>query len=257
MNDDEKWLRELAQVANEDQQAGEARLDSRWDRLSAGDLSAEEEAALRAEAAASEEGRAAYEAFRPLGPEFQARVVQTLRNRSARRVVPFRRRAEQLGGWLVGMAAAAAVLFLMLRSPGSLPPLPEYTAVPSGGVQTLRGAPPQALGTLLPGSTFDLILRPGTAVSGPVEARYFLARGGEVRPWPVPKGAMQSSGDGVLRIHGMVGGAIVIPPGGWTLWAVVGRPRSLPDAAALRADLAQGQTRTPYWQALKIDLKTE
>ncbi|HEX3531769.1 MAG TPA: hypothetical protein VH988_32310 [Thermoanaerobaculia bacterium] len=257
MNDDDRWLRELARVANDEQQAGEARLDGRWDRLSAGDLSAEEEAALRAEAATSEEGRAAYEAFRPLGPEFQARVVQALRDRSAGRVLPFRRRARQLGGWLVGVAAAAAVLVLVFRGPGALPPLPGYTLVPSGGVQSLRGERPNAFGTLVPGSTFDLVLQPETAVSGPVEARYFLERGGELRPWPVPKGAMQSSGDGVLKVHGMVGGAIVIPPGDWTLWAVVGRPRSLPDAAALRAHLARGQTRAPDWQALKIDLKTE
>jgi len=256
MNDDDRWLRELAQVASDEQQAEEARLDGRWDRLSAGDLSPEEEAALRAEAETSEEGRAAYEAFRPLGPEFQARVVQTLRDRSTGRVVPFRRRARQLGGWLVGVAAAA-VLFLVFRGPGSLPPLPGYTLVPSGGVQVLRGERPNALGTLVPGSTFDLVLQPDTAVSGPVEARYCLARGSELRPWPVPKAAIRNGGDGVLRIHGTVGREIVIPPGGWTLWAVVGRPRALPDTAALRAHLARGQTRAPDWEALKIDLKTE
>jgi hypothetical protein len=265
MNDDDRWLRELAQVASEEQQAGEARLDSRWDRLSAGDLSAEEEAALRAEAATSEEGRVAYEAFRPLDPEFQARMVQALKDQRAAAtskpapaapasVLPFRRRARQLGGWLVGVAAAAAILVLMLRGPGSLPPLPGYTLVPSGGVQALRGGQPNAFGTLVPGSKFDLVLRPETAVSGPVEARYFLARGGELRPWPVP---IHSYDDGVLRIHGTVGSEIVIPPGGWTLWAVVGRPRALPDTAALRAHLAQGQTRAPDWQALKMDLKTE
>ncbi len=272
MNDDEKWLRELAQVANEEQQAGEARLDGRWDRLSAGDLSAEEEAALRAEAAASEEGRAAYEAFRPLGPEFQARVVQALQDQRtqppepvpepkpaepidpAPRVLPFRPRARRISVWLGSVAAAAAVLLLLFRGPGSLPPLPGYTLAPSGGVQAVRGAQPDQLGTLVPGSTFDLILRPDTAVSGKVDARCFLARGAELQPWPVP---IHSYVDGVLRIHGTVGREILIPPGGWTLWAVVGRPRALPDAATLRAHLAQGRTRVPDWEALKVDLKTE
>src|SRR4051794_40042585 len=108
MNDDDRFLRELAQVANDEKQAEEARLDERWDRLSAGALSPEEEAALRALTEASEEGGGAYEAFRPLGREFRARVVRARRDQSAAaapaeppaRVLPFRRQARRLGGWL-------------------------------------------------------------------------------------------------------------------------------------------------------------
>jgi hypothetical protein len=267
MNDDDRFLRELAQVANDEKQAEEARLDERWDRLSAGGLSPEEEAALRALAEASEEGREAYEAFRPLGPEFQARMVQSLRDQSAAvvpaesppRVLPFRRRALRLGGWLAAAAPIAAVLLLVFRGPGALPPLPDYEPKPSGGVQAMRGAP-EELGTLVPGSSFDLVLQPQTAVSGEVTVRCFLARGArdaELRPLPVPDAAILHGSSGVLRIHGTVGREIKIPRGEWTLWAVVGRPRELPDAAALRAHLAQGRSRAPDWEALKIALKAE
>jgi len=277
MTDDDRWLRELARVAHDEQQAEEDRLDGRWDRLSAGDLSAEEEAALRTLAGASEEGREAYEAFRPLGPDFQARVVKALREQRAApetapaaephaRVLTFRSRVRRLGGWLTAAAAAAAVLILTLRGPAALPPLPDYQAHPSGGVQILRGGPDE-LGTLVPGSRFDLVLTPQTAVSGEVGVRCFLARdpGGapaataypELRPWPVPGAALQKRPGGAVRIHGTVGREIAVPPGAWTLWAVVGRPGRLPDAAALRAHLARNQTRAPDWEVLKVPLKAE
>lgn len=276
MTDDEIWLRELARVAKDEQQAEETRLDERWDRLSAGELSAEEEAALRALAESSEDAREAYEAFRPLGPDFQARVVQALRDQRAAasetaplapdgpaepsaRVLQFRRRVRRLSGWLAAAAPIAAILVLVLRGPGALPPLPDYQPHPSGGVQAMRGATDD-LGTLVPGSSFDLVLTPQTAVSGEVGVRCFLARdarGAGLRSWPVPEAAIQKRPGGAVKIHGTVGREIVIPPGDWTLWAVVGRPRRLPDAAALRAHLTQGRARAPDWEALKIALKAE
>jgi uncharacterized protein (DUF4415 family) len=79
---DEPRLRELAQVIREEK-ADRFRLDERWARLSSGELSEQEEAELRALAEVSLEARQAYEAFRPLGPEFQARMVQILRQRLA------------------------------------------------------------------------------------------------------------------------------------------------------------------------------
>jgi hypothetical protein len=263
-DDDDMWLRELARVAQEEEDAGQARLDERWDRLSAGELSPNEEAELRALAGASEEGREAYEAFRPLGPEFQAGVVRALQEQSAMpepaapepekpaRVLPFRRRAVRLGGWLAAAVAVAASLFL-LRSPATLPSLPAYGPPElSGGVQEMRGEE-EGPRTFSAGDPFEVILRPETAVSGNVAVRFFLARGRELRPWPVPGAAISS--DGVVSITGTLGRDIRIPPGGWTLRAVVGRPGKLPDAAALRAHLAQGRARAPDWIVLSTDFK--
>jgi hypothetical protein len=265
-DDDDKWLRELARVAQEEEGAGQARLDERWDRLSAGELSPEEEAELRALAAASEEGREAYEAFRPLGPEFQARMVRTLREQITEspaespaagekpaRVLPFRGRAARLGVWLPAAAAAIAASLFLLRAPATLPPLPGYGPPElSGGVQEMRGEK-EGPRTFTAGNPFEVVLRPETAVSGKVAVRFFLAHGAELRPWPVPGAAI--SPDGVVSIAGTLGREIVIPPGDWTLRAVVGRPGKLPDAAALRAHLAQGRARAPDWVILSTDFK--
>jgi hypothetical protein len=266
MNDDDDiWLRELARVAQEEEDAGQARLDERWDRLSAGELSPEEEAELRALAAASAEGREAYEAFRPLGPEFQAGVVRALQAQSAppepvilkepgkpARVLPFRGRAARLGAWVAAAAAVAASLFL-LRAPATLPPLPAYGPPElSGGVQEMRGEE-NGPRTFSAGDPFEVILRPETAVSGDVAVQFFLAQGAELRPWPAPIAAI--SPDGVVSFAGTLGREVRIPPGDWTLRAVVGRPGKLPGAAELRAHLARGGARAPDWVILSTDFK--
>jgi RNA polymerase sigma factor (sigma-70 family) len=70
-------LSELGALARQEGE-GESPLDERWDRLAAGTLTAEEDAELRALATSSPEAREAYEAFRPLGAAFQARVVSAI-----------------------------------------------------------------------------------------------------------------------------------------------------------------------------------
>ncbi len=277
MNND-AWLRDLAKTAQEEQDAEQSRLDERWDRLSAGELSPEEEETLRALAETSSEARQAWEAFRPLGPEFQASMVRALQEQRAPaapapartatlvppvRLLPFRGRATRLGGWLTAAAAVAATLVLFLRIPGAQPPLPGYDFVLSGGVREMRGEPLDRPETFSSGSPFNLVLTPQTAVSGKIEARFFLARGEELRPWTVPGEARQIFPGGVVGIHGTVGREIAIPPGEWTLWAVVGRPGKLPNAEALRAHLGL-HDKTPQappgaedWLALKKRLKSE
>src|SRR5687768_15946406 len=107
---EERLLRELGHLAKEEERTERARLDERWDRLAAGTLSAEEEAELLALAETSPEAREAWEAFRPLGPEFQARVVEKIAAE-----LPEERRgrflqfpAIRIGGWVTAAAAAAA-----------------------------------------------------------------------------------------------------------------------------------------------------
>jgi hypothetical protein len=265
-DDDDMWLRELARVAQEEEGAERARLDERWDRLSAGELSPEEDAELRALAAASEEGREAFEAFRPLGPEFQAGVVRALQAQITEspaespaavgkpaRILPFRGRAARLGVWLPAAAAAVAASLFLLRSPATLPPLPDYNLESAAGVQEMRGEVGEEPPVFSAGSPFEIFLRPETAVSGPIAVRLFLAHGAELRPWPVPGAAI--SPDGVVSIAGTLGREIRILPGDWTLRAVVGRPGKLPDAAELRAHLAQGRARAPDWVILSADFK--
>lgn len=269
MNDD-PLMRRLAQVQREELDAEQASLDERWDRLSAGELSPEDEAELRALAETSEDARQAYEAFRPLGPEFQARVVGALQEqrvapeleegpRPPARVLPFRKLATRLGGSLAAAAAVAAALVLLLRVPGSQPPMPGYELEVTGGAQEMRGDQPDRLAdspsqTFSPGSQIELVARPQTAVTGPVAARCFLERDGALQPWEV---SGEITGDGVVRIAGTVGREITIPPGEWTLWIVVGRPGTLPDAAALSAHPSGPPPGNSDWILRKAPLRAE
>jgi hypothetical protein len=242
---DDPW-RELAQVNREKQSEERDRLGERWDRLSSGELSPEEEAELRALAETSEEAREAWEAFRPLGPDFHASVVQAIREQALApkppaKLLPFPRRATRLAGWsTVAAAVAAAVLVLLLRPPATLPDynFPEV----SRGVSTMRGELPEEV--LTPGGRLEVHLRPLTAASRAdrFEARSFLADGRSLlllaRSKPDPGGA--------VKIEGTIPSDL--RPGTYTLWAVVGRPGKLPQPADLLS--AKAPIRQRDWVAL-------
>jgi hypothetical protein len=240
---DDRWLRELAQVNRDQHEDALGHLDERWDRLSRGELSPEEDAELRALAETSEEARAAYEAFRPLGPGFQAGVVQAIREQGRgpdaepaspappAKLLPFRRRALRLAGWGTAVAAtlAATVTMLLLRPAA---PLPDYTLADiSGGTRTLRSGEPEAkVPVLAPGDRFEVLLRPARAAArgSRLEALCVLARGGELHPLETRS---EIDPGGAVRMTGSLGRDI--PPGAWTLRAVVGRRGKLPEPAAL------------------------
>src|SRR5205823_3925220 len=80
----DRLLRELGDLARSEAKAEEARFDERWDRLAAGTLTAEEEAELKTLADSSPEYKEAFEAFRPLGADFQARVVSKINDERAK-----------------------------------------------------------------------------------------------------------------------------------------------------------------------------
>ncbi|HVT58402.1 MAG TPA: hypothetical protein VHR45_08375 [Thermoanaerobaculia bacterium] len=258
MSDDE-LLRALGQMARQERDRETARLDERWDRLAAGDLSAAEEAELRSLAAASEEARQAYEAFRPLGADFQARVVQAIRDEAGAaaataappvRVLPFRPRAGWLAGALGAAAAVAASLVFLVRAPA---PLPGYVLAVAGGDQPLRGAPaaaPEAR-VLHPGSSLTVLARPSTEVpdSDRLEARWFVARGAEIRELVAPR--KEVAPGGAVRLSGTLGEDLAIELGEWSLWVVVGRQGRLPGASLLRAHRGALTLRGAGWIALR------
>ncbi len=260
MNDDQ-LLKALAQVAREDQKADAARLDERWDRLSAGTLEPEEEAALRALAETSDEARQAYEAFRPLDADFRARMVQALADRideapagamatpAAEPEPAWARLLDRLQdrwrGASVFAAAVAAAGLAVWMIPGSregLPPLPDYVLGLEGGLEALRSEPTAGGEDRLfvPGNRFELLLRPATAESGPLAVRFFLAAAGEP-PHPLELPVEVSAG-GAVRVAGEIGGEIAIEPGDWVLWAVVGRPGAMGDEDEIRAALRESET---------------
>jgi hypothetical protein len=263
------WLRELAQVKRDEEAEERSRLDERWDRLSAGDLSPEEEAELRALAGTSEEAREAFEAFRPLGPEFHARVVGALtselkdsaaaapvepRSRSILPFRPFRPSPARVGGWLTAAAAVAAVLIVFLRPPA---PLPDYASPEVlGGTRASRGEEirPGEAPAFEPGDRIQVILRPETAASkaGMLSARCVLTRDGDAR---IVDTRTQIDPGGSVKMEGTLGPDL--QPGAWTLWAVVGRRGKLPDPADLRALSARAGVRHDDWTALPKEIRIQ
>lgn len=272
---EDRLLKELGDLARREEEAGQALLDERWDRLAAGTLTAEEEAELRALAESSPEARDAYEAFRPLGAGFQARVAaaagaelapvpdegapRTGPQEARARLLPFRRGTSRIAAWIGSVAAVAAVLFFFVRSPTA--PLPLYTAELGGGDQSLRGSEPEpssGLPVFVPGSLLTLNVRPQKTVAGPVEARCFvspLSGGGELRPWePEPPLEIRN---GAVRIRGTLGREIQLAPGAWRTWVVVGRPGGIPSARELAGELRSGRIGHADWQAVSAVLRVD
>lgn len=250
--------RELAQVNRETQSEERDRLGERWDRLSSGELSPEEEAELRALAETSEEARETYEAFRPLGPEFHASVAQAIREqaeaetRAAKpkaKLLPFPRR--RVAEWSAAAAAvAAAVLVIFLRAPE---PLPVYADMKvSGGTSTMRGD--TAMEVFAPGDPIRVELRPQTTASyrKPLEAQGFLSCDREVRRLEVRS---QVEPNGAVQMRGLI--SRDVRPGLCILWAVVCWRGKLPEPADLRSLSTGGPVRQRDCVAMPRDIRIQ
>jgi hypothetical protein len=256
---EDRILRELGHLAKEEKEAEQARLDERWDRLAAGTLTPEEDAELRALAESSPEAREAYEAFRPLGPEFQAWIVNKINkpqpepqpfwDRLLRllRLLPFPPPTLRFAGWLTAAGTVAASLFLIGRVWMAPPPapLPPYDIALNGGAKIFRGetGPSTEPEAFAPGDRFQVILRPKTEGIGKgLEVRCFLLRGRELRHLDVRS---QIDPRGSVKVNGSLGSDL--SPGIWTLLAVIGRQGELPDAADLRSFAARGELQQRDW----------
>jgi hypothetical protein len=146
---------------------------------------------------------------------------------------------------------------ILLTRPG--PPLPVYVSELGGGDRPERaetGAPP----VYAPGSRFQLVLRPATAVEGEVAVRCVIARSTDAagRDWP-PCARAERDPSGALRVAGTVGGDVPFEPGEWTLWVIVTRAGPLgalrsrsPGAAELRRMAPGAALAGPGWSALRV-----
>jgi|GEM_PF-1493347 len=263
----DRLLRELGDLARSESTAEEARFDDRWDHLVAGTLTAEEEAELKALAESSPENQEAYEAFRPLGADFQARVVSAIKAERAGpaeaprsepaqdplpRVLPFRRVIRRAEVWVGFAAAVAAGVFFMVRAPA--PMLDGYEAELEGGFKRDRGgetAPPNEKRVFTPGSPFRLEVKPKQSLEHPraVKASAYLttSAGREgLKPLGL-ENKFQSSETGSVRLDATMGEDIKVPSGDWILWTVVAR-KSPPEAKEVEARLRANQPQEASWQ---------
>lgn len=260
---EDSLLRNLGHLAKDENGLVRTKFDERWDRLAAGTLTAEEEAELRNLAEESPDSQEAYEMFRPLGEEFQSRMVDRLvsevedrtpRREPRPRLLWFPRRMRA-AGWAAGAAAAAAAgLLLLLRglNPATLPPMPTYVAELSRGTQALRGEESTSAGPRVyePGDKFGVVLRPATKTAGKgLEAQCFLLRSDQRRRLEVK---VEIDLGGAVKIVGSI--ARDLQPGDWTLWTVVGRAGTLPDPTDLRYLDSRTEFREHDWVAVPKEI---
>jgi len=245
---DEELLQRLGDLARDEDAADP--LDARWDRLAADDLSAEERAELERLAEESEVAEAALGAFSPLDDELLDRIAERVVEERGARVIPFRKRSlVRWGAVAVPLLAAAAVALLVVL-PSGVAPLPDYGIEVGGGDRAVRSGGPVPGGTprLSPTSHFDLVLRPSTAVVGPVEvAGWLLVAGG---PTPLPLHGHLSEG-GAARLGGGAVELFGAAPGEREIIIVVARPGLGPDEAALSSLLRSGTTRGEGWRLFR------
>lgn len=259
MRDDE-MLDALAKVAREDDPIA----DPRWEQLTEGTLSERDRAELAALAETSERAKRAHAAFRPLDDAARARMTASLLAAVAKEKptsasndeVPIAGapppqigsspapapKARARGLWLAMAAAIAGIgIYVATLSPHGQD-LPAYAMVVTGGEKSSRapGEPPKTP-ELGPESRLEITLRPTVPAKGPIEVRAFLLRNGEARPWaPAVKvaegGAAQVAGAKEVLFAGIEAGA-------WEMVLAIGRPESLPSAAAITGGSACADKR--------------
>jgi hypothetical protein len=289
MMDDHGLLRDLARTAREEEAEEQQRWD-RWDRLNDGALSAEEEAELRSLAASSVEAERAFEAFRPLSPDFRARVVAEIGPLGVRAdaapaesaspvEAPYqeerpRKEREETShgrltfpwwptgfGWRLGFLGsgptAAAALFFILR----LPPLPQFTITEvSPGVETTRSAETRAVPALMAGEAFSAVAHPAAKPSdrAKIEPRCY------VLPSPPAERKLRTanctapareSTTGAFKIEGRL--PPDLPSGSATLWIVIAYRGDHPASDFIEKLPANRPTQTRTWDAEPVPIEVQ
>jgi hypothetical protein len=257
----------LTKAAREREAREQGSHDPRWQKLVKGDLSLREEATLRAEAEApdaADRTRRGYEAFRPLGAEFRARMTAAISRELAREGEhgahgearsdamgdtqsdataanenhdsgAGKEPAERGASFALPLVAAAVVVLAfaaawMLRTRSE--PLPGYEIEIGGFVKTDMGTRDSAdLPTLVfhSQSRLEISLTPVGAVAGDIAVRTFLEHDHGLDLLELESEIFP---DGVVRSQRIVE-SLAPPAGNHRLVIVVGRPAKLPDANQL------------------------
>lgn len=250
----DELLRALGrQAQDEDRSKG---LDQPWEHLAAGTLSSEEASCLRDAAEQSDEGRIAYEVFRPLDAEFRDRVENQIGERlSGRR-----------SGWrglryTLALAASVTLLVALVQWFFLSDQLPSYALSLEGMVSEMRSdlvateEISEGIAVLRHGNLFHLLLTPARDLEQPIGVTAFLVDRDGVRALDAP---IQISRAGAVLIKGTVGKDVDLPTGEVTLLLAVGWPRTLPSAEEIRQRLGDRlKVVTSDWIAWRRQLRRE
>jgi hypothetical protein len=150
------------------------------------------------------------------------------------------------GAPMVGVALAAAVAVLVLR-PGPQA-IPDYTAIATGDREVRGPAGAHgALRVLGDDSFVELVVRPASAVSTPIDARAFVRRAGAFLRWPA---RIEVSSGGAVKLSGSAGSLA----GADEARVIVGRPDAIGDeASAIDKIRAGGAGRG--WQVVVVPIE--
>ena len=248
--------------------------DPRLDALVEGRLDTAGLRRLEAETRSSDDARLAVDLHRPLGDDFRAAMTRALGESMAapepRRepqaapagpAVPsvggrFRRRVAVWAGALAASLVLAVVGGRWALDPPPAPePLGAYALEWSGGLadqrtgEAARGVPRWGVGAEL-----ELVARPAAAVPGPVHAHAWMARPGEVRPWPGE--APRTASSGAVLLRGRLPADADLVPGPWTILLWLGRSPTPPTPQDVQ--LFERQQRPPEgWLVLRQPVVVE
>lgn len=173
------------------------------------------------------------ELARPLGDDFQARVLAKVQAERARPV----RLSRGIAPMVAIVALAAAVLLFVRARGGPSADVPEYVSTLSGAEQDLRGAPDGARRFRKEG-TFTLTLQPSRS-AGPIDVRFARITAGRAVPIEV---AHRVSPAGALSVEAPVREVLGADPGPVTI-AIVVAPAGRMPADWIDAARADGVSR--------------
>lgn len=196
--------------------------DPRLERLANGELSAQEEQRLMADAAADPELAADIDLYRPYADDALDPLAKAMAPSRAR--PPHRVRRAGLAGAAAAVALGAIAFGLTSSNP--LEPLTDYDLVIEGGAAAaLRGAEdPSDLEPWRLDAQVTLLLRPEAAVEGKVELSLFVLEG---ETWVRRPVGAEVTEQGAFEVEVAVG-ELFEAPGEHRLACVVARPGAEP-----------------------------
>lgn len=274
-------LDQLSQTARAEAQEDVNRLDQRWDRLAAGTLTEAENDELLGLADASGEAHEAYQAFKPLGPDFRRNVAAAIlaqqekekedsQPRSGAEDAPIRanlfeipagaappsvappapRRRSLLFGAFASAASLVVGAFLVLM----VDPMSGFIREPLKAGAILRGNDPvgEDFGrtpSFHNTNVVELIFKASVPPGKNTAARLYTFGADAKLQLTSLRPAIDSDGSKVM-FDPILGKDLILSPGRWELVVVISRPGKFPDDAALLEAVKSNGNAEKYWQVI-------